>query len=192
MIIGITGGVGAGKSSILSYLQKQYKAKLLVADDMAKALLKPGGRALEEIRKLFPDNLFDEKGAILREQMADFIFHNPQIRSKQNEIVFPLVKEEIKKEIARCDCDQLIVIEAALLIEEHYDEICDVMWYIYSSEEKRRERLRSSRGYSEERITSMFCSQLSEEEFREHCDVVIDNDGDIEATYDKIRQILNA
>lgn len=63
----------------------------------------------------------------------------------------------------------MLVLEAALLIEEGYGEICDELWYIYASEEVRRKRLKSTRGYSDEKIDSIFASQLKEDEYRRHC-----------------------
>ena len=69
----------------------------------------------------------------------------------------------------------LLVLEAALLIEEHYDEICDELWYIYTSEEVRRQRLIASRGYSDAKIDQIFASQLKEDTDRKYCKVVINN-----------------
>lgn len=85
----------------------------------------------------------------------------------------------------------MLVLEAALLIEEGYGEICDELWYIYASEEVRRKRLKSSRGYSDEKIDSIFASQLKEAEYRRYCKEVIDNDGDIENTIASINKALS-
>ena len=190
MIIGITGGVGAGKTAVLTYLKENYNACLLVADDIAKDLLQPRKEAGRKIRKLFPAGLFEPDGTVKRAQMADYIFHHPEMRTKQNDIVFPMVKKVIRQKINENREKEFIVVEAALLIEEHYDEICDVMWYIYSSEQKRTRRLMESRGYSRERICAMMSSQLTEEEFREGCDEVICNDGTLEETYARIDELL--
>lgn len=190
MVIGITGGVGAGKTAVLTYLKEKHDALLLVADDIAKELLQPENEAGIRIRTLFPAELFEKNGQVKRQEMADYIFHHPDMRKKQNDIVFPLVKAAILQKIAQNQEKPLIVVEAALLIEEHYDEICDVMWYIYSSEKKRAERLRKERGYSPERIRAMMESQLSEQEFREGCDAVLENDGTLEETYVRIEALL--
>ena len=81
--------------------------------------------------------------------------------------------------------------EAALLIEDNYDKICDEIWYIYVSKENRRKRLKESRHYSDEKIDRIFASQLSEEEFKKSSDVFINNDIDIVNTYRQIdREIL--
>jgi dephospho-CoA kinase len=83
-----------------------------------------------------------------------------------------------------------LFLEAALLIEEHYDAICDELWYIYTSEENRSARLLASRGYSDGKIDGIFKSQLSEAEYRTHCRVVIDNNGTPEQTFEQIDKFL--
>jgi len=97
--------------------------------------------------------------------------------------VHPAVKEYVKQQLLeerRQGQLQLLVLEAALLIEEHYDEICDELWYIYTREEIREARLMESRGYSREKVQQIFSSQLKEAEYRKHCSVVIDNNEGLE------------
>ena len=110
-----------------------------------------------------------------------------------NAIVHPAVKEYVRKQYA-LELEkgelELLILEAALLIEEEYDEICDELWYIYTSEENRRNRLKESRGYSDEKIDNIFKSQLSEIEFRESTQVTIDNNGDLKETYQQIEKAL--
>lgn len=179
LIIGVTGGVGAGKSTVLDYLKEKYHAYIIMADEVAKELLLPGEKANIAIQSIYPKELFEEDGSIRRQKMAEYIFANAGKREEQNRIVFPMVKEKIVQLIDEHQDSDIIVVEAALLIEEHYDAICDVMWYIYSSENNRRKRLKMSRGYSEERIELMMKSQLRHQDFLDACEVMIDNDGSI-------------
>ena len=83
-----------------------------------------------------------------------------------------------------------LFIEAALLIECGYDKIVDELWYIYADKEVRRQRLKESRGYSDEKIDNIFKNQLSEDKFRSHCKVVIDNSGTLEDTCKQIDRAL--
>ena len=80
--------------------------------------------------------------------------------------------------------------EAALLIEDHYDVICDEMWYIHTDASVRAERLKETRGYDDEKITSICANQKSPEEFRSACQVVIDNSGDLAGTQKQIDEQL--
>ncbi len=191
--IGITGGVGAGKSFILAYLKDKYQARILLADDLAKDLMKPGTSCNTRLKEAFSDaDVFAEDGSVNAKAMAQLIFQNPNRLLVMNGIVHPAVKEEVKRqyELAKEDGVQLLILEAALLIEEKYDEICDELWYIYTSEDIRRERLKESRGYSDEKIDSIFASQLSEEQFRLHCAKEIDNNGSFEDVYRQIDKAL--
>ncbi len=193
--IGITGGVGAGKSAILDFIREHYRAKVVLADDLAKELMEPGTACHKKLLEAFGgDGVFDEAGVMDREKMAALLFTKPRKRQEMNAIVHPAVKEEILRQVAEeREKGELsyFFLEAALLIEEHYDAICDELWYIYTSEEKRRQRLEQNRGYSPERIERMMASQLPEQVFFEHCAVVIDNNGTPEEAIRQVTEILD-
>ncbi|MFQ6878772.1 MAG: dephospho-CoA kinase [Oscillospiraceae bacterium] len=193
--IGITGGVGAGKSAILDFIREHYRAKVVLADDLAKELMEPGTACHKKLLEAFGgDGVFDETGVMDREKMAVLLFTKPKKRQEMNAIVHPAVKEEILRQVAEeREKGELsyFFLEAALLIEEHYDAICDELWYIYTSEEKRRQRLEQNRGYSPERIERMMASQLPEQVFFEHCAVVIDNNGTPEEAIRQVTEILD-
>jgi dephospho-CoA kinase len=110
-----------------------------------------------------------------------------------NNIVHPAVKEYIMEQIELergCGRLDFLFIEAALLIEEHYDEITDEIWYIYASKEVRRKRLMENRGYSDEKIINIMAGQLSEEEFKNHSQAVISNNSNLEETYSEINKLM--
>ena len=136
--IGITGGVGAGKSAILSYLDQKPDIRVMLADEIAHELMKKGTACYDKILAAFKDaDILDASGEFDRGKLAFVIFSDEKKREKMNGIVHPAVKEYVKEqyrlEKARGQLSCL-VLEAALLIEEHYDEICDELWYIYTTE----------------------------------------------------------
>lgn len=182
--IGITGGVGAGKSEILAYLKKQPDTRVLLADEIAHELMEPGTDCYEKIRQqFFGEDIFLPEGGFDRGKMAAVIFSDEEKRRQMNAIVHPAVKDYVLRTVAaeREKGElQFLFLEAALLIEEHYDEICDELWYIYTKEEIRKQRLMASRGYSEEKVQQIFASQLKEAEYRSHCKFVLDNNGTVE------------
>lgn len=194
-IIGITGGVGAGKSEILKFIAEQYSSRIIMADDVANEIKMPGQLCYNQIVALLGKDILQADGTIDRAKMAAKIFADKELLKKTNEILHPGVRtyilhaiEEEKKrgEIA------FLIIEAALLIEEHYDEICDELWYIHADYDVRCERLKNSRGYTQEKIDSIMAKQLSETEFKKHCQVVIDNSGKLKTAYAQIREKLEA
>lgn len=194
--IGITGGVGAGKSAILSYLAEKPNTRVMLADEIAHDLMEPGTTCYRQIVEQFQGlDIFVEQETrnFDRMKLAQVIFSDAEKREQMNAIVHPAVKEYVRQQYAleqEKGSLELLVLEAALLIEEEYDEICDELWYIYTSEENRRKRLKISRGYSDEKIDNIFRSQLSEAEFRKSVQVTIDNNGDLVETMNQIEKAL--
>lgn len=194
--IGITGGVGAGKSEILRYLSEREGTRVMLADEIAHMLMEPGEAVYRSLCEAFAGaDIFAEtkQRRFDRNKLAAVIFGDEKKRKQMNAIVHPAVKAYVSKEAAlerQRGVLGLLVLEAALLIEEHYDAICDELWYIYTSEDIRRARLISSRGYSDAKIDSIFASQLKEETYRAHCKVVIDNNGEWEETRRQIDMAL--
>ena len=184
--IGITGGVGAGKSEILHYLETKDGVKVMLADEIAHELMLPGTECYQKLKDMFSDeDIWNEDGSFDRKKLAAVIFSDEKKRDALNGIVHPAVKKYIRT-VADTEREngvlKILVLEAALLIEEHYDEICDELWYIYADEEVRKERLIEGRGYSEKKVREIMANQLSEDEFSSHCDFEIDNSGDFEET----------
>lgn len=192
-VIGITGGVGAGKSVVLDYLQENYRVLTLKADSIAQEQMEPNGGCYDKLKEILPEEAFLEDGSINRLVLSKLIFEKKKIREQINEIVHPEVKNYIVEKIEterRKHLLDYIMIEAALLIEDSYDEICDELWYVYASEEVRRRRLVEKRGYSLRRINQMFKAQLKDKAYREKCDVIINNNTTLESTILQITQQL--
>ncbi len=192
--IGITGGVGAGKSEILSYIRDHYRAKVVLADDLAKELMQPGTACHKKLLEAFgADGVFDDEGQMDTAKMSKLLFREPERRLQMNAIVHPAVKQEVMEQVQLARKEEVLdyyFLEAALLIEEHYDELCDELWYIYTSEDNRRARLKAGRGYTDQRIDDMMKSQQPEEVFRRYCKVVIDNNGTPEEACRQVAELL--
>ena len=193
--IGITGGIGAGKSEILQYIRRHYKCEIYLADEAAHEVKKAGTECFDRLVTLLGSDIVGEDGEINKAVMADKIFGDEELLRQVNEIVHPAVKDYLmaKYEAALENPDiELFFVEAALLIEAGYKELVDEMWYIYADSNVRRKRLMYSRGYSEEKIQNIMDNQLTEEEFREACDFVIDNSGLLADSYRQIDKKLEA
>jgi dephospho-CoA kinase len=192
-VIGITGGVGSGKSSVLKLLKERFNAYILIADDIAKETMCRGNAGYEQVVEMFSEDILDKNKNIDRTKLATIVFHNENKRIVLNSIIHPLVKKIILNKINELKIAgtyDYVFVEAALLIEDHYDVICDELWYIYVPADIRRQRLKGSRGYSDEKIDSVFKSQLNEEAYKKACINVIDNSKDIEDTMSQIEKLL--
>lgn len=192
-VIGITGGVGAGKSEVLKMIEGACRCRIIYSDDVGNRVKEPGEICYEEIVRLLGSGILKEDGTIDRQKMAERIFSDVSLLEKVNAVIHPAVKEyilhEMEKERRRGFFDYFFI-EAALLIEEGYDKICDELWYIHADDEVRRARLRSSRGYSDEKIGQIMSHQHSREEFEKYCTIRIDNSKDREYTRTQIHTNL--
>ena len=191
MIIGITGGVGSGKSEVLKLFKTEYDAYIIELDTVAKELMQKGGAAYEDVVSKFPKTA-DDNG-INRGMLSEIVFSDRDKLAVLNGIVHPMVKDEIKKRIAKVKAenkDAVIVIEAALLIEDGYRNICDSIWNIHCDTAIRKKRLEESRGYSKEKTEGIISNQLSQDEFKKYTDYTIDNSGRIEDTLKQIKKIM--
>ena len=192
-VIGITGGGGAGKSEILKYLKEQYGAIVVEADKVGHLLMEPGGACYYSIVEKFGSSILNGDQTINRGKLGKIVFADEGLLAELNKIIHPRVKSHIVSEIAKERAyhrTKYFVVEAALLIEDHYDVICDEMWYIHTDAAVRAERLKETRGYDDEKITSICSNQKSPEEFRSACQVVIDNSGDLTVTQKQIDEQL--
>lgn len=194
MIIGVTGGVGAGKSTILDYLKTEYHAYIIMADDVAKDLMNLGQTGYDAVVSEFGTEILDEEKNIDRPKLSSIVFNDDNKLEKLNDLIHPLVKEYIleKFDFYRTYIpDRIVVLEAALLIEEGYKEFVDELWAVITNTDVRIQRLKETRGYSEEKALSIIDNQLSNEEFAANSDFVINNSYGLEATQKQIKEHLD-
>ena len=193
-IIGITGGVGAGKSTVLDHLEKQYNACVLQADKIGHLVMEPGGICYGQVIALFGKQIIKNDKTIDRKMVSDVVFAHEEMRQKLDDIIHPAVKSYILDKIEeqkKAGCT-LMIVEAALLLEDHYDAFCDEVWYIHTDQEIRIERLMSSRGYTREKAENIIARQATEGFFREHADYIIQNNGDLDETWRQIEEGIRA
>lgn len=192
-VIGFTGGIGSGKTEVLAYIEKKYRCIVLLADQVAHKVKEPGQECYEALVRLMGEGILMPDGKIDKAAMAEKIFSDGELLQEVNALIHPAVRKYILSAIREAHREgtlDFLFIEAALLIEGGYGTIVDELWYIYAPEAVRRDRLRKSRSYSEEKITGILEKQLSEEEYRRHCKVVINNGGSLADTYRQIDEKL--
>lgn len=192
-IIGITGGIGAGKTTVLTLLEQVYHAYILEADQAAHRLMEPGQTAYRQITEVFPTHVLDTEGRIDRRKLGELVFQSPEWLERLNHIVHPEVKRYIQETISCCRLAgnvDYFIIEAALLIEDGYTAICDEIWYIHAPRELRIQRLMQDRGYSRERCEQVMENQAEDSFYRNHCSHVIENQGSVSDIKKQIQELL--
>lgn len=186
--IGITGGVGAGKSTVLAFLEKECGAFVIQADKVGHLVMEPGEECYEPVIRLFGKEIIKNDKTIDRKMVSDVVFVQPEKLEKLNAIIHPAVKRYIRRSLEeqRERRRELCIVEAALLLEDNYQDFCDEVWYVHTDREIRITRLMESRGYTREKAENIIASQASEEFFRAHADYVIENNGNLGETFDCI------
>ena len=156
-------------------------------------LMVPGAKSYDAIVQAFGNEILNEDQTINRPILGEIVFRDETKLSLLNSITHKNVDEEILSRIDQFEKEEpesLLVIESALLVGAGYEKRFDQLWYIYTREEVRYERLKASRGYSDEKIKQMIEKQQKEEEFKSMASNIIDNSGDLEDTKAQIIKIL--
>lgn len=184
-IIGITGGVGAGKTTVLSILREICNCEIVMADDVAKELMQYGKELSTHAIRLFGKESYNEDLTLNTVHIASLMYGNDTLKREWTDLVHPAVKQEILSRIDRAASEGItdcFFIEAALLLEEHYDEICNEIWYVYVDEQERIRRVMDNRGYTLDKARSIISNQMKHSEFSKHCEWIIDNGISVEDT----------
>lgn len=194
ILIGVTGGVGCGKSTVVEYIKNKYGASIYKADDVGREIMNIGEDAYLSIVKEFGDEILLTDKNIDRNKLATIVFNDEAKLEKLNSIIHPAVEKEIMDNIYNeyvWEGQKLFVIEAALLIEAGYKDVCSEIWYIYADVDTRVERLMSSRGYTKDKCLEIISNQLTDEEFRENSDFILENVKDLDNTKFEIEKHMN-
>ena len=190
-IVGLTGGISSGKSTVSSYL-KQLKIPVIDADEVARKVVEPNSQGAREIRKTFGSDVFEEDGSLNRQKLGALIFSNAENRQKLDELLQPLIKIMILDEIEeyRQKGETMIVLDLPLLFEKYYEELCEEIIVVYIPRELQLERLMRRNQYTKQEALSRIDSQLSIEEKRKRATVLLDNQGTIQQLYHQVEQWL--
>lgn len=193
MIIGITGGIGSGKSTILNYLKDEYGYEIIETDKLGHEIVEPGTKAYDEIVRTFGDSIIDGEKKIDRKKLGNIVFGNEEKLNILNKITHEAVIGEIKNIIDRKKRDEGkedFIVETALMYESGFDKMCDKVWYVYANRDARVKRLMKSRDLTKEKIENIMARQLDEDEFMKRADACIDNSKNIDKTHEQIEKLL--
>ncbi len=191
MIIGITGSSGAGKSTICEILKKEYNVKIINADQIAKRLSNKGTNYMNDIIKSFGNDIVDEKGELKRKKLGQIIYNNPEKRKKLNDCTFKYIKKEIEEEIER-NKEDITIIDAPLLFECGLEKLCDKVIGIISKRDLQIERIVARDNIDYKQAESRLNAQEDNEFYIKKCDVIIENNNDMEDIEKKIRKVAQS
>lgn len=191
-IIGITGGVGSGKSTISEILEKQYHAFLINTDQIAHMLMQKDMISYNLIVEYFGESILNQSKEIDRGLLGKIVYQNPLKLKQLNSFTHPYVMKYVADliQIKKNEKTNLLCIETALPIEAGLKDFCDEVWYVSVPEDARKSRLLESRDYSEQKIDTIFKRQISEDEYRKISTHIINNNCSIERLMEQIEVLL--
>ena len=191
--IGLTGGIGTGKSEVLSIL-RDLGASTVQADLLAHEIYSPGKPAWQDIIHTFGSEILTAEHQINRKKLGEIVFTDKNKLSKLNQIVHPRIFEHLKELIEKQEMAgvRLLVIEAAILIEAEWTEMVDSVWVVKTSRSIIIDRLKGKTTLSEKQITQRINAQISDAKRQEKANEIITNNGDKSELRDQVRKLIIA
>ena len=191
MIIGLTGSIASGKSTI----SKMFKRKgypVVDADEIARLVVEPGTKVIEEIRRVFGQEILNEDGSLNRVKLGERIFGNEMERERLNAIIHPAIRTEMlrQKEEWISGGSQTIIMDIPLLFESKLQHFVEKILVVSVTPEIQKQRLMSRNELTDEEATARIRSQLPMEQKEEGADEVIYNNGTVEDSEKQLDSIL--
>ena len=188
--IGLTGGIGSGKSTVSNILAT-LGASIIDADRVGHEIYLPGRAAWKQVTDTFGRKIVAEDQTIDRKKLGAIVFGSPDALARLNAIVHPIMFEEIRQRIQARRAEGFtlpVVVEAAILIEANWLPLADTVWVVETDKDAAIRRVAEQRGMSAADAEARIANQLSNAERRKHAQVVIRNNGSLQALEQQIQQ----
>jgi dephospho-CoA kinase len=191
-ILGLTGGIGSGKSTAAQILS-EFGAKVIDADKVAHEVFNPGTEGLQKVVETFGEGVLNSKGEINRKKLGEIVFNDPSALATLNGIIHPRAYDLTKSRLEefRRQGTEVVVLEVILLVEAGWDHLVDEIWVTMATEDTVVKRLQESRGLTKEEILARIHAQTPNEERTKYADVIIENDGSYEELKAKLNELWN-
>jgi len=189
-VIGITGGIGSGKSTVSNMLGDKLKAPILDADKISKQAIQ-SPEIINKIKAFFGEAIFTNKAILDRKKLADIVFSNEEKLLQLNKIIHPYVMNKIKEEIDRLSIENDYIIIDVPLPNEDFINFSDKIIVVVANEENRIKRVMSRSGLTEEEVKKRIAKQMDTENYIKLADIVIKNNRGLEELDAKLNDIVN-
>ncbi|MDD7759051.1 MAG: dephospho-CoA kinase [Aerococcus suis] len=187
-IIGLTGGIASGKTTVSEYF-KQRQLPVIDADQVARDVVKPEQPALKEIVAIFGEKILTKDGELNRSKLGQIIFNEPEVRQKVNDIMHPYILQKIKSMLGMLSAngEPLVILDVPLLFESaSFYALCDETIVVWVPRETQLNRLKARNHYSDDEAEARIASQWPLDKKRLMADSVFDNSTTKESLYQQI------
>jgi len=190
VILGLTGTIGSGKSTVARIFQELAGAIVVDADSIAHEVQEPGGAAYEAIVNAFGKEVLLPDGRISRAKLGELVFRDPQKRALLNKIIHPRVRERELELLEKYREHPLVILMVPLLFENQMESLVDKVLVVATHDAIRRERLKARSGWDDDEISRRLAAQLSDDEKIRRADYVIWNNGSVQETQSQVETLL--
>lgn len=189
-IIGITGGIASGKSTVTEFL-RQPGYQVIDADQVVHELQEPGERLYQALLSTFGSAILQEDGRLDRPKLGAMIFGNPELLAQSSQLQNEIIREELaRRRDLLAETEDIFFMDLPLLFELGYDNWFDQIWLVDVTEETQLSRLMNRNALNQEEAEKRIAAQLSLQEKRKRADVLIENNGGLEETRQQLRDAL--
>lgn len=180
-IIGLTGGIGSGKSTVAKFFVNQGVC-VVDADQVARQVVEPGEPALLAIAEHFGDHLLTSEGLLDRAELRKIIFENPVQRSWLESLLHPIIRETIQEQLNQAD-SKYAILETPLLFETDQHQLVDISLLVDVPEKLQIERTMTRDNNTQQQVQNIMDAQMSREDKQQKADYIINNDRELEVVY---------
>jgi dephospho-CoA kinase len=191
-LIGLTGGIATGKTTVSDYLTKTYKLPIFDADVYAREVVEKGSPILDQLYDRYGAKIRLEDGSLNRPELGKIIFNNTEERKWVEAQIHPAVRDRFLEAIAQLEPDATAVLAIPLLFEANLTHLPSEIWVVSCSAELQRDRLQQRDGLSEKEAQARINSQLPLAEKCDRADVVLDNCGDLSQLYEQVDRAVRS
>ncbi len=186
-VVGLTGGIGSGKTKVANLFSRQG-IEIIDADEISRTLVKTGSPALEAIIKHFGSSITDAEGNLDRKQLRELVFADKAEKEWLENLLHPLVRQEIQRQVAASSSQYVIIVVPLLLESENYSDV-DRILVIDVPEDVQLERIKKRDGSSETLARSIMDAQMKREERLESADDVISNNSGMDSLEKQVKNL---
>ncbi len=192
-VIGLTGGIGTGKSTASEYLRKQGFS-IIDADRISREIVDPGTLLLKELEKNFGSGIIKDDGTLDRKALAAIVFSDKEKKSRLDGLMHGHILDEIERKISESQSGEGrgIIVDAPLLFETGLEKKCDQVWLITADEKLRILRVCERDGMDPEEVRARIQNQMADEEKKERAHRIVDNSGSKEALLAQLAELIEA
>jgi dephospho-CoA kinase len=187
-VIGVTGGIGSGKTTVSNILSS-LGAKVIEADKISRDIMRKGHRVFDEIVDYFGEDILDEKGELVRRKIADIAFNSEEKLKALNDITHKYISIEIKNEIKKCNNEDTVVVDAAIPLENGFIDVSDEIWFVTADRDIRIDRVMKRNNLTYSKVMDIIKIQPDDDYYISISDIIIYNNGDYKELEEKVKKV---